>query len=352
MGNRPAWLDTVRSQVEFAGAAPPRDRTGSEFDWEWFATRGPRASAPPPPGAPFSTEWLAAHAEPLWDVRERLADDTSRLVFDMHLVLRGAGPARFCFPRLEFTDWLVVHRREPFAVDGLPSDYLGRPLEVFDLTVQDTGSRVRLMATALQVGLCNAYRQYVPTRGGTPLGPRPGDVVLDCGACIGDFGTLFAALVGPAGAVHLFDPVPLHGRYCRHQMALNPHLAATLHPVQAAVGATTASVAGATGDVERVSPGGLAVDAYEQVSLDDYADTAKLTRIDVVKMDIEGAEIDALTGARDCLTRHQPRLAISAYHRPEHLWEIPTAILAANPRYRLHFGHHMPVKWESVYYAI
>lgn len=347
-----AWLDSVRSQVAFAAAAPPRARAGDDFDWEWFATRGPRAWAPPAPGDAFSSEWLAAHGERLWDVRERLADDTSRLVFDLHLVLRGAGPARFCFPRPEFTDWLIVHGREPFAAEGLPADYLGQPLEVFDLTVADTGTRVRLVATALQVGLCNAYRQYVPTRSGTPLGPRPGDVVLDCGACIGDFGTLFAALVGAGGAVHLFDPVPLHGRYCRHQMALNPHLAPLLHPVQAAVGAASMSVSGATGDVERVSPGGLAVDAYEQVSLDDYAAAAQLARVDFVKMDIEGAELDALAGAGHCLARDRPRLAISAYHRPEHLWEIPAAILAANPGYRLHFGHHMPVKWESVYYAV
>ena len=352
MGSRSVWLDSVRSQVEFAAAAPPRDRTGDDFDWKWFATRGPRAWAPPAPGDAFSSEWLAAHGEPLWDVRERLADDTSRLVFDLHLVLRGAGPARFCFPRPEFTDWLIVHGREPFAAEGLPADYLGQPLEVFDLTVADTGTRVRLVATALQVGLCNAFRQYVPTRGGTPLGPRPGDVVLDCGACIGDFGMLFAALAGCAGAVHLFDPVPLHIRYCRHQVTLNPHLASALHPVQAAVGATNASVAGATGDVARVSPGGLAVDAYEQVSLDGYADGAGLAQIDFVKMDIEGAELDALAGAGHCLARHRPRLAISSYHRPEHLWEIPEAILAANPGYRLHFGHHMPVKWESVYYAV
>jgi hypothetical protein len=71
-----------------------------------------------------------------------------------------------------------------------------------------------------------------------------------------------------------------------------------------------------------------------------------------VKMDIEGAELDALAGARALLARQRPRLAISVYHRPEHLWEIPRAILAAQPGYRLFFGHHMPVKWESVIYAV
>jgi len=350
MGGRTAWLDAVRSQVEFYGAAPPRDRRGTDFDWEWFAGRGPKAAAPPPPGTPFSIEWLTESAEPLWEVRERLADDTSRLLFDLHLVLRGAGPARHHFPRIDFADWITVHGSDPLAVDGLPPDYLGQPLETFDAAV--AGARVRLVATANQIRLCNAFRQYVPVREGLPLGPRQGDVVFDCGGCIGDFGILFAALVGPTGQVHLFDPVPLHVRYCHHQRSLNPHLAPVLRVVQAAVGGHSATVAGETGDVHRVSPGGLAVDAYEQVSLDDYASSAGLSRIDVVKMDIEGAELDALAGAGHCLARHRPRLAISAYHRPEHLWEIPRAILAANPGYRLHFGHHMPVKWESVFYAV
>ena len=352
MGGRAAWLDTLRAEVAFHAEAPARERTGDGFDWHWFASRSRRASAPPQAGEPFSVDWLAAHAEPLWEARDHLADDASRLLFDAHLVLRGAGPARFWFPRLDFADWLTVQGSSPFVAEGLPADYLGQPLEVFDVTIAADGTRLKLVATAMQVGLCNTFRQYVPIRGGVPLGPRPGDVVLDCGACIGDFATLFAALVGGTGAVHLFDPVPLHVRYCRHQMRLNPHLASILHPVQAAVGATAASMAGGIVDVARVSPGGLAVDCCEQVSLDGYAEVAGLPRVDFVKMDIEGAEPEALAGAVDCLARHRPRLAISTYHRPEHLWEIPRVILAANPRYRLHFAHHMPVKWESVYYAV
>jgi FkbM family methyltransferase len=352
MGEQRAWLDAVRSQVDFALAGPPRPRRDTDFDWEWFAVRGPRAAAPSTPGGPFSGEWLAEHAEPLWEVRRMLADDASQLLFDLHLVLRAAGPARFHFPRLDFRDWLVVHGREPFAADGLPADSLGQPLEVFDVTVAESGTRVRVIATAMQIRLCNAYRQYVPIRAGVPLGPCAGDVVFDCGACIGDFATLFAALVGPGGLVHLFDPVPLHLRYCHRQAALNPHLAAVLRPVPVAVGAAAGSVAGNVRDTERVSPGGLVVDAYERVSLDGYADAAGIARIDFVKMDIEGAELDALAGARDRLSRQRPRLAISAYHAPEHLWEIPRAIRTANPGYRLHFGHHMPVRWESVFYAV
>jgi FkbM family methyltransferase len=346
------WLADLRQQIASAlpvGAAP-HDDTG--FDWTWFAGRGPRAAAAPPPGEPFSVEWLARHAEPLGEVREKLADDTSRRVFDRHLLLRCVGPARCHFSRLEATDWLTVHRSEPFRHPELPADYLGLPLEVFEVSMAGSAARFRLVATAMQIRLCNAYRQYVPVRGGVSLGPRPAEVVLDCGACIGDFAVLFAALVGPGGAVHLFDPVPLHLRFCHHQAVLNPGMAAALHPVQAAVGASTTRTTGDKSDVQRISPGGLKVTAYDVTTLDHYIDRIGLQRIDFVKMDIEGAELDALAGSGILLARHRPRLAISAYHRPEHLWEVPRAILAAQPGYRLFFGHHMPVKWESVFYAV
>jgi len=56
------------------------------------------------------------------------------------------------------------------------------------------------------------------------------------------------------------------------------------------------------------------------VSLDDAIPNFAPT---LIKMDIEGAEYDALLGARQTIARYKPGLAISLYHRPEHLWEIP-----------------------------
>lgn len=46
----------------------------------------------------------------------------------------------------------------------------------------------------------------------------------------------------------------------------------------------------------------------------------------VIKMDIEGAEVAALWGARRTIAEHRPGLAICLYHRPEHLWQIPRLV--------------------------
>jgi FkbM family methyltransferase len=55
-------------------------------------------------------------------------------------------------------------------------------------------------------------------------------------------------------------------------------------------------------------------ESIEVTTIDDLANHLKLTRVDYIKMDIEGAERNALRGAHDVLRRFKPRLAISSYH--------------------------------------
>ena len=71
-----------------------------------------------------------------------------------------------------------------------------------------------------------------------------------------------------------------------------------------------------------------------------------------LKMDIEGAELEALAGARGLIRQHRPTLAISAYHRPEHLWQIPLTLHELLPDAKLHLRPHGCEGWDSICYAI
>lgn len=85
------------------------------------------------------------------------------------------------------------------------------------------------------------------------------------------------------------------------------------------------------------------------VALDDFLQDKEVT---FIKMDIEGAETEALRGAEKIITGQKPRLAISIYHKPEDIWTIPQIILDYNPDYRLYLRHYSFADYDTVLYAI
>jgi FkbM family methyltransferase len=73
----------------------------------------------------------------------------------------------------------------------------------------------------------------------------------------------------------------------------------------------------------------------------------------LIKMDIEGAEYDALLGAREIISNHTPGLAVSLYHRPEHLWQLPLTVENIAPGiYKFYMRLHALNDFELVLYAI
>jgi FkbM family methyltransferase len=74
-------------------------------------------------------------------------------------------------------------------------------------------------------------------------------------------------------------------------------------------------------------------------------------RATFIKMNIEGAEIDALYGAQNTIRRWLPKLAISVYHRPTDLWRIPQLIREFSDEYDLFLRQHDGGVIETVLYA-
>ena len=71
-----------------------------------------------------------------------------------------------------------------------------------------------------------------------------------------------------------------------------------------------------------------------------------------IKMDIEGAELEALRGAESIIRKQRPKLAICVYHKPEDIWTIPMYILSLQNDYRLFLRHYSFGDTETVLYAI
>ena len=75
-------------------------------------------------------------------------------------------------------------------------------------------------------------------------------------------------------------------------------------------------------------------------------------KIDFIKMDVEGAELSVLRGAKTVIEANKPVLAISLYHNWDDLWTIPNYFQDVHKGYDLLIRQHMKNSFELVLYAV
>ena len=68
-------------------------------------------------------------------------------------------------------------------------------------------------------------------------------------------------------------------------------------------------------------------------------------------MDVEGAELKSLMGARNTIIKNHPHLAICVYHKPSDLYEISGYILSLVPEYKFLLRHYCSREWETILYV-
>ncbi len=72
-----------------------------------------------------------------------------------------------------------------------------------------------------------------------------------------------------------------------------------------------------------------------------------------LKMDVEGAEAEALAGGKETLQTLAPKLKIALYHKNEDFFRLPLMVHQINPQYQLHLRHHPYIPaWETNLYAL
>ena len=87
----------------------------------------------------------------------------------------------------------------------------------------------------------------------------------------------------------------------------------------------------------------------ETAAIDEIVKDDKVT---FLKLDVEGAEMKALQGAKNTIMKNKPRLAVCIYHKPEDIIEIPAYLLSLNPDYHFYIRHYKLSYNETVLYAI
>lgn len=158
--------------------------------------------------------------------------------------------------------------------------------------------------------------------------PQPGDVVMDAGGNVGMMALYFAQLVGPTGKVYCFEPDAHNLRDIQRNLAINPELHDRIVVQSELLWNANTWVdfqeSGTVGSSAVWFSGTESIVKKQALTIDAWVQSLGLTRLDFIKMDIEGAEIEALEGAATTLRTLRPKMAIATYHivngAPTYAW--------------------------------
>lgn len=174
------------------------------------------------------------------------------------------------------------------------------------------------------------------------------EVFVDCGAHIGDSVEKFALKThGKYKAIYSYEASELQYEQAKAYLRAKKLENVELHNI--GIWSSEGELCfDSTGDVgNRISDGGEA--KIKVNSLDNLLKN-KLPPT-FIKMDIEGAELEALKGSMEVIKEHSPKLAISVYHKFGDIWEIPHYILNETDRYKIYLRANLPL-YDFILFAI
>ncbi|MGC4100316.1 FkbM family methyltransferase [Ferruginibacter sp.] len=153
---------------------------------------------------------------------------------------------------------------------------------------------------------------------------KEGNVVFDIGAHMGVFSYFLACQVGKTGKVFSFEPAPLTYKMLQHTIAYN-HLENTVEANQMAMAEKAGELTFYIYSNSKISSGnslsplnpagtshGITV---KTVTLDDFFEEKKLSRLDFIKIDAEGAELEILKGGQKTIRQYKPYITLEVHPR-------------------------------------
>lgn len=214
------------------------------------------------------------------------------------------------------------------------------PLKLFSITLD-------IMCTFFLEQYCYKHEQLIDV--------EDGDYVIDAGGCWGDNALCFANKVGTKGKVFSFEFVPNNVKIMDKNITLNPHLSKIIEIIRNPIWNISdfdlyfidkgPSSFITDKDMKKV------VNKVKSITIDDFVKKNSISKIDFIKIDIEGAELKALIGAKRVLSEFKPKLAISVYHSYKDIYKIPNFLSSLNLDYNFYFDHFTTYSEESILFA-
>ena len=310
--------------------------------------QGPEQSRPPVEEAQESDR-----GEFLYDL---LADEPSRALVAKLMAYRILGHRKVRLPRNCPAYWQGIESMDQLQTPAQPIAIKFMDLRLPAYNLRPIGYDVTCHASGVGLASIVAQKQYEYHQGDVHCKAEAGDVVIDAGSCWGETSLYFAHEVGRGGhtgRVVAYDFIPSNLAVFRRNQALNPQLSIDLveRPLWSASGRKLYYVDWGPGSriTDDVNKYHSCEGMVETTTIDD---TLRGSRVDFIKMDIEGAELEALKGGERSIRTHRPKLAISLYHSPEDIEAIPRYLAGLDLGYRFYLEHHTIYQNETVLFGV
>lgn len=241
--------------------------------------------------------------------------------------------------RIAGSDFFVANRNAILDGTGLWADQTSITTYIHHFTGYATGNTHLF---SLETG----HRQYCAPG---PISAKGHARIIDCGAFNGDSVRDWVEAFGKMEALALFEPCLQNFKMLAAFFAAKRATLAEkaiLFPCGVWETTTMLRFDGSAASASALTEQGT--DSIQCVSIDDALQGFSPT---LIKMDIEGAEPQALKGAQETIRRYTPDLAISVYHSLRHFWEIPLYIRQIVPDYKLYLRTYGAAGNETIMYA-
>ncbi len=145
----------------------------------------------------------------------------------------------------------------------------------------------------------------------------PESVIYDIGANVGYFSLLAAVLAGERGKVYAFEPLPRNVAFLRRHKDINQmNIIEVIEAAASDHSGTARFDLGASTAMGHIAEGGEL--EVKMVCLDDLLSEGVIQPPDYMKVDVEGAEFLALSGAKKLLMEHHPLLFLDTHNQEAH----------------------------------
>ncbi len=291
---------------------------------------------------------ITTHAPGLARTSELLADDRSReLLLDVLCVrVLGEHHVRLPVSQADVRDAAAQLDATAREAEAVERTHTGEPLHRY--RVRGAGGDVQLIGRAFMVHEFFGDEQYALDRGPVQMRARAGDTVVDGGGGWGETALYFADAVGPEGRVLSFEFVPDNLRLLSANLELNQRLAGQIEVVPNPLWHTADQTLRFDADGGQTVLAEHGAGEVRTESIDNFAGGR---RIDLIKLDVEGAEMAALRGAEQTIRAHRPKLALSVYHSIADMAAIPAWVDDLDLGYRLYLDHRWPGPAETILFA-